>query len=101
MALPFRLEVLPLPERFSDKMAVRRKVTCHRRAVDFVVLPRRLKYCATGRIDSRPPKTAADRAASFVVVSSATLGLDLERHQAGAYLLIEMLRAWDRVFATS
>jgi hypothetical protein len=36
-----------------------------------------------------------------VVVSSATLGLNLERHQAGAYLLIETLRALDRAFATS
>ena len=69
--------------------------------MDFVVLPRRSKYCAAGRIDSRPPKSAADGAASFVVVSSAALGLNLERHQAGAYLLIETLRAWDRVFATS
>jgi hypothetical protein len=82
-------------------MGVVRKVRCHRGAVDFVVLPRRSKYCAAGRIDSRPPKSAADGAASFVVVSSAALGLNLERHQAGAYLLIETLRAWDRVFATS
>jgi hypothetical protein len=57
---------LLLLRQSSSKVKVRRKVRCHREAVDFLALTRRSKPQAVGSIDSHPPKTAASGAAIFV-----------------------------------